>query len=64
MRITYRWFLESTGVCPEQDDLDRANCKQAGEPLHHLCGWDCDLNLPRWDNRSVVRRFCKTGEVP
>jgi hypothetical protein len=35
---TEKDFLDNTGQAPEQDDLDRANCKDAGKPGHWMCG--------------------------
>lgn len=34
-------FELKVGRAPVQDDLDRVNCKQAGELMHSNCGW-CD----------------------
>lgn len=31
-------FLKHVGREPENDDLDRCNCKQAGEQGHRACG--------------------------
>ena len=31
-------FLDNTGQEPEQDDLDRANCEEAGQLGHWGCG--------------------------
>jgi hypothetical protein len=41
MRITRRIFFQATGRLPQDDDLQRCNCKKAGEPMHLSCGW-CD----------------------
>ena len=49
MAITREKFIEATGREPEQDDLERVNCKQAGEIGHFCCGWDEPANLPRFD---------------
>jgi hypothetical protein len=46
MRITAKRFTAATGVTPENDDLERCNCKQAGEIGHWFCGWDSARNLP------------------
>ena len=39
-------YFRSTGYVPEQDDLQRANCKKAGEPMHSCCGWCKEHDLP------------------
>ena len=31
-------FKELTGCAPVDDDLERVNCKNAGEPGHSSCG--------------------------
>ena len=37
-------FEKATGRKPDQDDLERVNCNQAGEIGHISCGWchKCD----------------------
>lgn len=45
-RITAEKFKAATGVDPEQDDLERSNCRRAGEMGHWFCGWDKERNLP------------------
>ena len=48
-RIEVSWteadFVKATGRNPENDDLDRANCKEAGNPSHKSCGV-CEHGLP------------------
>jgi len=39
--ITAKEFERKTGQPPEDDDLERANCRKAGEHGHFGCGW-CD----------------------
>lgn len=39
-------FKDAVGRDPEHDDLDRANCKKAGELGHHACGICADHKLP------------------
>jgi hypothetical protein len=46
VRITRKKFKEATGCDPVNDDLERCNCKRAGEITHTLCGWDKARNLP------------------
>lgn len=36
-------FAQKTGRAPEQDDLERVNCSNVGEPGHAACGW-CNLH--------------------
>jgi hypothetical protein len=46
MKITAERFKAATGIEPEQDDLERCNCRQAGAIGHWHCGWDRARNLP------------------
>lgn len=46
--ITAEQFEEITGLAPEQDDLERANCPEAGNPGHMQCGWNEERNWPNW----------------
>lgn len=39
MEITEAIFTKATGRPPEQDDLERCNCKGAGTFGHSMCGW-------------------------
>ncbi len=51
--ITEKEFIEMTkkiipeGIPPEQDDLERCNCPNAGKIGHEHCGI-CIHNLPRF----------------
>jgi hypothetical protein len=56
MAITAEKFAEATGHEPEGDDLERCNCKQAGEIGHWTCGWDTDANLPVFLTDRPMRR--------
>ena len=47
-KITRQDFWMATGLCPEQDDLERCNCKKVGKIGHFLCGWDDERNLPNF----------------
>ena len=40
-------FHERTGSMPENDDLDRVNCEQAGEIGHSQCGV-CEHGHPKF----------------
>lgn len=42
-------FKKATGREPMQDDLERCNCKKAGQIGHMMCGWNHDQNLPVFD---------------
>jgi len=46
--ITAEYFEKITGWKPVQDDLDRCNCKNAGEIGHKNCGWNFVKNLPNF----------------
>ena len=46
MTITAEQYKEAVGVDPINDDLERCNCKKAGEMGHWFCGWDKITNLP------------------
>lgn len=48
MPITKQQFEEATGLPPEQDDLERCNCNQAGQLGHFHCGWDDKRHLPNF----------------
>ena len=47
--ITREMFEQATGRVPEQDDLERANCPQAGQIGHSGCGWNIGMNKPQWE---------------
>lgn len=38
-KITAEIFKKKTGSAPVDDDLERANCSEAGEIGHLSCGW-------------------------
>jgi hypothetical protein len=44
--ITIEDFAIATGYTPQDDDLERCNCEQAGMPGHMMCGWNEEANLP------------------
>jgi len=44
--ITAEMFKEATGHEPENDDLERVNCPNAGKFMHMSCGWNREANLP------------------
>lgn len=45
MRITAARFKQATGYTPQRDDLERCNCKDAGQVGHWSCGW-CEHDKP------------------
>jgi hypothetical protein len=53
--ITREKWLEVMGREPENDDLERANCPRAGEPGHFECGWDHEVDEPRFNPNSLKR---------
>ena len=46
--ITAEHFKKVTGRDPEQDDLERSNCKRAGKIGHLMCGWDTERDMPNF----------------
>lgn len=64
--ITEKDFELATGHKPEQDDLDRCNCQQAGEGGHFQCGWNPDTNLPAfmggYDFTKAVKGYYKVAK--
>lgn len=44
--ITAEAFAAAVGRPPVDDDLERANCPQAGTCGHMCCGWNVARNLP------------------
>jgi hypothetical protein len=46
--ITEEQFMMATGRESTLYDISRANCKDAGKPGHHFCGWCRTHNKPRW----------------
>lgn len=43
--MTPEEFEKATGRAPVLDDLERANCREAGQPGHTACGI-CEHGLP------------------
>ena len=48
MFITREKFIEATGREPEDDDLQRCNCREAGMLMHLCCGWNYKHNKPQF----------------
>jgi len=46
--MTALGFLLRTGRLPRQDDLERVNCRKAGQGGHTQCGWCKKHNGPRF----------------
>jgi hypothetical protein len=44
--IDAKTFEEKTGHKPQDDDLERSNCKEAGVLGHTFCGWCDDCEKP------------------
>ena len=42
-------FMVATGRAPENDDLERVNCPDAGKPGHMSCGWNWSFNAPAFE---------------
>lgn len=60
MKITRKMFIEAVGQEPTHDDLERCNCKRAGQIGHTYCGWDQELQLPEFiavGERALRRRL-------
>lgn len=47
--IDRKRFVEATGREPEQDDLERCNCPDAGAIGHLCCGWDNAADKPQFE---------------
>lgn len=48
MTYTSAQYREMTGHDPEQDDLERLNCEQAGKAGHSQCGYCPEHHKPRF----------------
>lgn len=46
--VTAEEFKKKTGHLPVQDDLERCNCKLAGQVGHLQCGWCKVHDQPRF----------------
>lgn len=44
--ITSEFFFQATKEEPLNDDLERCNCKLAGQKGHSFCGWNYKKNCP------------------
>jgi len=55
--ITREKFIAATGFEPEQDDLERCNCPDAGKIGHYLCGWDDETDRPRFITGKMTKTW-------
>lgn len=46
--MTAEEYEARCGHKPIQDDLERANCPDAGKVGHYFCGWCDECNKPRF----------------
>jgi len=44
-KMSKKIFIERTGEAPEEDQLERVNCRKAGEVGHFMCGV-CEHDYP------------------
>jgi hypothetical protein len=56
-------FKRATGVDPIKDDLDRANCPDAGRIGHAGCGW-CKHDKPTQFCRDCMVARMMPGSPP
>lgn len=55
-------FEQKIGRAPEQDELDRVNCKRAGDTGHWLCGWCDEHDKPHFQCGCTARP--RTDDFP
>lgn len=61
MTITREQYALYFGEEPRQDDLERANCEQAGKFGHYMCGV-CECHrLPRFRCGCLAPGWCDPG---
>jgi hypothetical protein len=53
--IDAEYFASRVGREPVQDDLERCNCPEAGEPGHWGCGWCEQCDKPRFVCGHLLR---------
>jgi len=54
-------FTKATGRAPEQDDLDRCNCPDAGQLAHQSCGVCKEHKMPVFMCRVCFSKCFKPG---
>lgn len=60
---TIEEFVAAVGREPVDDDMERANCVDAGKPGHLGCGW-CEHNQPVFLCHACFVRRAGYAEVP
>lgn len=55
-------FLAATGRMPAYDDLDRVNCRHAGDTGHKNCGWCEKHNGPAYECQINFNGYCNHKE--
>lgn len=67
MTITHEQFIKATGREPDNDDLERCNCENAGMAGHYSCGWNRVLNRPVFqvgpEDRMIEHRVSSVVET-
>ena len=48
-KMNSKEFMLLTGRLPENDDLERVNCNEAGSDGHIMCGTCEAHNMPVWE---------------
>ena len=57
--FTEKEFIEMVGSAPEQDDLERLNCPDAGKIGHSSCGYCVTNNRPKFMGHCIKCEKCK-----
>lgn len=52
VKISAAHFERRMDRKPQDDDLERCNCRKAGQSGHEFCGWNTDLDLPNFIARQ------------
>jgi hypothetical protein len=55
VEITREMFIAYTGFEPVDDDLERCNCKNAGDLGHFHCGWNKARELPQFMTAPYIK---------
>lgn len=61
--VTASEYEAAVGNAPVDDDLERVNCKNAGEMGHDYCGWCPKCNKPRFICGHVHRLYTSRIET-
>jgi len=61
MPICRETFIFATGREPQDDDLERCNCSQAGSLMHSCCGWNEEHAKPQF---MIGPRVIETLKLP